>query len=293
MTLPVVMSSSRLSQAGRGLSPFFHYADLLLEFVGDVSAQFRCHQSSRHSITNKEPRILIRRNSTSRVALFDELQAPYHQLHSRRARRDQADHKGHSIPVSYRERSVSSISGDAAEVLHHSWRSLFTSHFVVRGPSRGQSGKRGSLSIPARDVPVPAIVPKSSHHVAQAKHAHHSRSDLLLQPEQELHPVEASPAKCCRGSRGYPPLSSRVDLRPPVVLYQTDLQTRHEFNTNSLLFSLRGGVLSRSRFRSRSTPLVSIQNFSRYDNLNWDGSFGTPQVHNDALLVVPQHFQLH
>ena len=31
-------------------SPFFHYADLLLEFVGDVSAQFRLHFVKMHLV---------------------------------------------------------------------------------------------------------------------------------------------------------------------------------------------------------------------------------------------------
>ena len=150
----------------------------------------------------------------------------------RRARRDQADQNSHSIPVSCREPHARALSipvnrtqlclpslimlQRSSTTLGDLFHKPFCSAWPFQRPVREKEVHWSCQP----EISSPASVPKSSHLVAQAKHAHHSRSDLLLHPEQELLPscpretvpclvavdVQASPARCRRGS-----LSSRVD----------------------------------------------------------------------------------
>ena len=161
-----------------------------------------------------------------------------------------------SLNSSVMQRSSRSCSdrspSSARNYVFHLWRYCrfpltsvtisFTNYFVIRDRSVRSVWTRDSLIM----FFIPVSVPKSSHLVTEAKHAYHSRADLLFHSEKELSPsslrkivswlvtvdVEASPVRCRWDSRGYPrkALSVHVNRWSSVILNpsESDLQSRHE-----------------------------------------------------------------
>ena len=126
------------------------------------------NQSSRPAIPNEEFRSLVRRRSTSRLAVFDELQPPHH--HCNVIQR---------ISCSCTDRSPSpatrsSIFGGAGEV--HLRSSPFPSRPIswCAAPLRTSLGKRVPRSFPPVTSSL-ASAPRLSRSVAQAAPAHRFR----------------------------------------------------------------------------------------------------------------------